>query len=72
MTKEELQAALLETEKALLVLELEEMLVAIRKHALESIEDGMHLEDMQGSVKPMPHKRFLESVLESYVENLMY
>jgi hypothetical protein len=72
MNREELQAALLEAEKAVLILKLDRMLAQIRDHALDSISENMHLIDMQGKVEFKNHENFLESILESYMDNEMF
>ena len=72
MNKEELEKALLEAEKAVLILKLGRMLADIRIKTLESIKDGDHLLDKMGELQVMNHEKFLEKMLESYMDNEMF
>jgi len=65
---EELRNMILEAEKEILLQRLDTMLRQIKDLALDSISEGMHLTEHMGTVQSMDHTKFLESVLEEYLE----
>ena len=65
---EELGEMILKAEKEILLQRLDAMLDQIKTLALDSISEDMHLVEHMGKVESMDHTKFLESVLEEYLE----